>query len=84
MQFQDLQDHIDERIKQFECKLASIAVCREKELAKPYHKRDMNVLFLLYKDESVYSFCLSEFNTLKETFYEKEKEDLYRCMGGTR
>jgi hypothetical protein len=60
----EIEIHVNERISEFEEKLKFIAECREKEMSKPFTKRNNEVLYLLHKDEVLYNFCLSEFKKI--------------------
>jgi hypothetical protein len=62
----DLEEYLEKRTRDIEEKLHRIFMCRETEMKKPYEGRDMNVLYMLHKDQVLYEFCLREFRFMKQ------------------
>ena len=60
----ETRGYIREKISEFERKLQFIAECREIEMSKSFRERNNDVLFLLHKDEVLFSYCLTEFKTI--------------------
>jgi hypothetical protein len=61
-----IQEYLDLKILEFKEKLSTIQQLRDMENAKPFAERNYKGMFLLYKDETLYNFCLQEFKLLKE------------------
>lgn len=67
-----LEEYLEERVLHFKERISQISACRQKEMSKPYAKRNHNLLYAFHKDESAYHFCIKELETIKQKCHEQK------------